>query len=380
MPFLRAIFCLKGVDNRSRYFVISIVTLLSFILFSAIFSAYLTVNLFILLGLSIVLACTTKRRLRDAKLNKNWQLVPAILLLITGLLSLVIENSSSYYFLILPFLSAALLLTYPSKGNSVNNHYILGYYGPIDLSQYRHQSSSTQTHNRRIEPTLVGNTNKTVDEPLIINEQAAQESNINHDFDNETKQVDLGELIRVNLLSNRKLQLTSIAFITILFIAIFASSFVSSDSPQQSEDILPSSEQQVNPATLVNTMTVSREHLLAMPDSFNLYLSPSKGLIIHWQADEVANGELWSQLTAEGDKSCQLIKFNKGTPLRPLAVIVENGNEYFANFSPLDSKELVQALAFRGKFSLCGYSFSLKGSQAALGKHQQYAKFLEKDA
>lgn len=380
MPFLRAIFCLKGVDDRSRFFVTSMVTLFGFILFSIIFSAYFALNLVILVGLSIVLACSTKRRLRDAKLNKNWQLVPAVLLFLTGLLNLVIESSGSYYLLILPLLSSALLLTYPSKNSQENNHYILGYYGPVDLGQYRHQPSSAQTHKRRIEPTLVADANKTANETLVVNEKTAQESNISHDFDHNTKQADLGELIRINLLSNRKLQLTTIAFITVLCIAIFASSFVSPVNPQLSEEIQQNNEQQVNTAAQTINMSANREHLLAMPDNFNLYLSAYQGIIIQWQADEIANGELWSQLKAEGDKSCQSIKFNKGTPLRPLAVIVENGNEYFASFSPLDSKELVQALAFRGKFSLCGYSFSLKGSQAVLGKNQQYAKFLEKDA
>jgi hypothetical protein len=296
------------------------------------------------------------------------------------LLNLVIESSGSYYLLILPLLSSALLLTYPSKNSQVNSHYILGYYGPVDLSQYRHQPSSTQTHNRRIEPTLVAGANKTANETIVINEKTVQESNINDDFEHDTKQADLGELIRINLLSNRKLQLTTIVFITVLFIAIFASSFVSPVNPQLSEEIQQNNEQQVNTAAQTINMSANREHLLAMPDNFNLYLSAYQGIIIQWQADEIANGELWSQLKAEGDKSCQSIKFNKGTPLRPLAVIVENGNEYFASFSPLDSKELVQALAFRSKFSLCGYSFSLKGSQAVLGKNQQYAKFLEKDA
>jgi hypothetical protein len=380
VPFLRAIFCLKGVDDRSRFFVTSMVTLFGFILFSIIFSAYFALNLVILVGLSIVLACSTKRRLRDAKLNKNWQLVPAVLLFLTGLLNLVIESSGSYYLLMLPLLSSALLLTYPSKNSQVNSHYILGYYGPVDLSQYRHQPSSTQTHNRRIEPTLVAGANKTANETIVINEKTVQESNINDDFEHDTKQADLGELIRINLLSNRKLQLTTIVFITVLFVAIFASSFVSPVNPQLSEEIQQNNEQQVNTAAQTINMSANREHLLAMPDNFNLYLSAYQGIIIQWQADEIANGELWSQLKAEGDKSCQSIKFNKGTPLRPLAVVVENGNEYFASFSPLDSKELVQALAFRGKFSLCGYSFSLKGSQAVLGKHQQYAKFLEKDA
>ena len=124
----------------------------------------------------------------------------------------------------------------------------------------------------------------------------------------------------------------------------------------------------------------NKGQLLAMPDNFNLYLSTFQGIIIHWQADQVESGELWSQATATGDESCQAIKFNKGSSLRPLNVLVENGSDYYASFSPMDSKELVRALAFRGKFSLCGYSFSLKGSQAALGKNNNYAHYLDKSA
>jgi len=70
VPFLQAVFCLKGFDNRSRFFATSIITLLSFVIFSAIFSAYLSVNFVILLLLTAVLSCSTKRRLHDAKLNK----------------------------------------------------------------------------------------------------------------------------------------------------------------------------------------------------------------------------------------------------------------------------------------------------------------------
>ncbi len=377
MPFLHAVFCLKGFDDRSRFFAISMLTLFSFIFFSAIFSAYLTVNLIILLGLSIVLACSTKRRLRDAKLNKNWQLVPAALFLFTGLLCLVLDNSGSYYLLILPLLSSALLLTYPSKNTSSSNHYILGYYGPVDLTSYRHEPVVSKAHKQRIEPTLHADTD--VDEKFFIDANITKETNTNHKAANETNQVDLGELIRLKLLSNRKLQLSMIVCVSLVFIAVFATSLFNSVNQQQSDVITQSSEQQVPPATQTIHLTSNKAHLLAMPDNFNLYLSAYQGIIIHWQADEVANGELWSLLKAKGDNSCQIIKFNKGSSLRPFNVIVENGNEYFASFSPLDSKELVQALAFRGKFSLCGYSFSLKGSQAVLGKHPQYAEFLEKD-
>jgi hypothetical protein len=118
-----------------------------------------------------------------------------------------------------------------------------------------------------------------------------------------------------------------------------------------------------------------------MPDNYTLYLSEHQGITINWQADEVSNTLLWSQLTAQGDESCKQISFNKGEPIRTLTVQVENttgtNNDYFASFSPLDSKTLIQALAFRGNFTLCGYDFSLKGSQAALGKNELYAQWVD---
>ena len=115
MPFIQAIFCLKGFDDRSRFFATTMITMLSFIFFSTVFSNVLVLSFVILVLLCTVLVCSTKRRLHDARLTQNWQLVPGGLFLLTGVLSLFIENSSSYYLLILPFLSTALLLTYPSK-------------------------------------------------------------------------------------------------------------------------------------------------------------------------------------------------------------------------------------------------------------------------
>jgi hypothetical protein len=49
----------------------------------------------------------------------------------------------------------------------------------------------------------------------------------------------------------------------------------------------------------------------------------------------------------------------------------------FADFSPLDTQQLIQLIAFKRSFNLCDYDFSLKGSQAALGKHHAYAPYVE---
>ena len=381
MPFLQAVFCLKGFDDRSRFFATSMVALLGFIFLSAIFSGYLVVSLLILFILTAVLAFSTKRRLHDAKLNKNWQLVPGGLFLLTGGLSLIIENSSSYYLLILPALSSALLLTYPSRNKHKRNKYILGYYGPVDLSIYQQDPVIMKTHSQRIEPTLLSDS---TNEQLYVSENIANKSfTSDYQADEQTagKQVDIGELIRLQFLANRKLQLGIIASVALIFIGVFINSLFNTINQQKiNTDKGELTEQQTSPISSPVNVFINKNHLLEMPDNFNLYLSENQGVIVHWQADQVSNGELWSLSSAIGDRSCQSIKFNKGSAIRPLTVFVENGSDYFANFSPLDSQELVQALAFRGKFSLCGYNFSLKGSQAVLGKNNQYAPFLDKDA
>ncbi|WP_019025833.1 hypothetical protein [Colwellia piezophila] len=389
MPFLQAVFCIKGFDDRSRFFATSMIALIGFIFCSALFSDYFTVNIIILLLFTAALACSTKRRLHDAKLNKNWQLVPAGLFLLTGILSLLIENSSSYYLLIVPALSVALLLTYPSRNNKARNSYIWGYYGPVDLNIYRHTTNVASSHSRRIEPTMAAGS---ISEQPYVNEAMA-ENNFTPEYENQyqeeyqadpdgdNKQTDIGELIRLKFLGNRKLQLGVIASVVLIIVAVLVNSLVSSMNQQPSDvEQAQSTKQQLNDENSVTNIKTNKDHLLEMPDNFNLYQSQFQGIIIHWQADQVPDGELWSQVTARGDKSCQRITFNKGSSLRPLSVSVENGSDYFASFSPLDSSELIQALAFRGKFSLCGYNFSLKGSQAVLGKHTNYAPFLDKDA
>ena len=180
-------------------------------------------------------------------------------------------------------------------------------------------------------------------------------------------------MLFIKLLNNKKAQLAIAAILILTLLSVAISWLVSYSNADETQNIGKSlNENSNNSAT-----TLVREHQLVMPDNFTLFLSSHQGIIINWQADEINSTELWSQLTAQGDNSCREISFNKKSSFRTMMVHVENNTEYFASFSPLDSKALVQALAFKGGFSLCGYDFSLKGSQAALGKSKQYANWVE---
>lgn len=128
--------------------------------------------------------------------------------------------------------------------------------------------------------------------------------------------------------------------------------------------------------TLTTVNLNNRHHKVTLPDNFSVLATDYNGIVISWQAETSQAQKLWDIQTTEGDKSCQAITFNNGDSFRSLNVVVENGQQYFANFSPLDNASIVKAIALRGNFSLCGYNFSLKGSQAVLGKHPFYSELL----
>ena len=295
-------------------------------------------------------------------------------------------GGASYFLLILPIVSSGLLLTYPSKPQGDKSSYIYGYCGPVDLSEYIQEATNST---RRIEPTLASHglinqefeTRATDNSESKYQDVKSKDSHFNQQQDNSSTKIDIGEQIRLKLLTNRKFQIGIAIIISLIVIAILISSISALLSDEDNTQILgteASAQEQINNTKgHAGNNLIERSELLTMPDNFTLYLSQHQGLIINWQADEVANGELWSQQSIQGDKSCTAITFNKGDDVRTLQVAVENTNEYFAHFSPLDTKTLIKALAFRGNFTLCGYKFSLKGSQAVLGKNNSYGQYLD---
>jgi hypothetical protein len=378
LPLLRSIICLKGADNRSRYLALSAIAYIIFSLFSVALSGHFIVALILLFLCSSTLALTTVRRTRDANINKKWRFIPTISFLTVGVLILFIGNAS-YYLLVLPVFCSAFLLTYPSKSSGNKSPYIYGYSGPVDLSEYITTASS---NNSRIEPTLAsqGADNHQFDSIITANPIPDSQFNehrthsVNEQPKSSSSQYDIGELIRLKLLTNKKIQIALAMIITLIIISIIAINITTVMNNQTNNE---TSVQENLAQASSSIKLIKRNEALIMPDNFTLYLSQHQGLIINWQADEVSNGVLWSQQSVLGDKSCSAITFNKGDEVRTLDVVVEGGSEYYAHFSPLDTKTLIKALAFRGNFTLCGYKFSLKGSQAALGKNDSYGQFID---
>ena len=361
MPVVQSLICWLGADNRQRFALIITACHLVFIFSTLLFPASAIIQSVILLVSLVTVICTTKRRLNDSKLTQQWLLVPGGTFLLVGLSIIAIDGAAVYWLAIFPLTTAAILLTYPSEKQ---RSYIFGYCGPVDLAQ--------QQNNRRqrIEPQLTAQVSS-IDSAIFETAQPTNGYTANQDYPQRNQVTDIGEQIRKQLLNNKNAKLSLMTLVLTVAIAMLIT-YLLTDSKNSTNEAA-STEKTLNST---EQTTKAGENPLAMPDDFTLYSSAYGGLIINWQADTSIQQTLWDIRQANGDSSCQQITFNNQDTFRTTLVTVENNNRYFAEFSPLDTEKLVKSLAARGSFTLCAYSFSLKGSQAALGKHAFYGELL----
>lgn len=360
MELLQSLICWQGNDNRKRFTLINLLSYLVFILVSVIFSK-MKITLFIIFIVLISFTLfTTKRRLNDANLKKNWLVVPALCFFITGSIIILTTSGVFYWLLVLPVIVSFLLLTYPSHKNK---SYILGYHGPVNLSAYAHTVSQVK-HNKRIEPSLFNSQTEDSIAPQYSDEQT-------NGFNEENTDQDIGELIRFYLLSHKNAIFSLGIILSVVITGIMISLLINNKNSNHVET--PSNVVQKSPSI----EPIAKQHPIVLPDNFSLMLSAHNGLIIHWNSQSELNNKIqWSQLSGEGDDECMQVTFNKGQSTRTLKVILENDLEYYAYFSPLDSAQLIKNIAYQSNFSLCGYTFSLKGSQAVIGKSDVYGEYL----
>jgi hypothetical protein len=373
VQLLKSIFCYPGFDNRLRFLVIIFSCHLIILASNSVLAQFVYSNIFILLCLALVIVLTTCRRLNDAQLKRIWSVGPASLFVIIGLITIITNDSNTNWLLILPIILSLLLMTYPNKAKT---DYILGYSGPIDLSEFDYTRVNKQKRNQRIEPIIITDL-QNPNTPIInanLNKQKLQSSEtvLSNSLINSTtskydnNEQDIGVLIRLKLLSNKSIKLTLI-ILSLLIILTFTVSYLISSISNNYEEIEPTTKPKIE---------IMRTDRVSFPDNFSLLLSQHHGLIINWQADSSDNEKIWELQNAQGDKSCKEVTFNNGKKIRTTDVVAEDREQYFANFSPLDTESLLQEIAFRGYFTLCGYKFSLKGSQAILGKHIEYARMV----
>jgi hypothetical protein len=358
VQLFKSLICWHGYDCRKRFAIINVASYICFVLLVTIFASSAILSIFALVLTIFFSGASIKRRLNDTNLNNKWLILPSSLLALTGLALVFSHSTLTYWLVLLPLLLSAVLLTYPSK---TQRKYILGYDGPINLNEHT-QAHQQSKRNNRIEPTLMGEAKFSSTETLTSsNIEVEDESQVLQE-----KQLDIGEMIRLRLFNKKYLIIFSVAMTFLLVIAIIFSMISSGES----ENNTASNYSDKDGAEV-------RLHPISFPDNFHIMLSEHNGVIINWEGDNSINKEIWSLNSALGDKSCENIKFNNGDKRRALRVNVEDNSQYYASFSPLDTNDIIQGIAFRGTFTLCGYTFSLKGSQAILGKNMNYADMVE---
>ncbi|WP_371377561.1 hypothetical protein [Thalassotalea aquiviva] len=365
MQLFKSFICLQGREHGGR-FLISLFSFSVAFLFlgSTIISGFAAQCIFAF-AFTFVAYASSLRRCHDGKLKRLFAGLNALLFLAAAILSVLLESGLAF----LAFSFCYCLTFWLSVQKSAEEvNYQLGYAGPVDLSSFL-QPLVESNHRRteRIEPSLFGQQPPQDNDEFagITTQQFATDPAVSINAPSTSSHIWIEQL--QTYYKQYKLA-THLIMATLMLISLVSLTWPMLTVPAQQE--LNSSREAENPVIIDKAKI--RQHLLAMPDDFYLLLSEHQGLIIHWKADLLDDGVIWSQTTAKGDDTCAAIEFNRGDSVRTLSVEIEDAGNYYANFSPLDTETVIRLLAIRGQFSLCGYNFSLKGSQKALNSSPHY--------
>ena len=348
----KSLFCVKGRDNWQRFSAISgslyLILLLRFVLIGAGGG-----NLLLALLLLPVLGLSALRRVRDIE-RQSW--FAGLTLPPFMLFSLSLANESVMASLISLVIGASITLFLAfQKSSHPAKSYAQGYFGPQVLQQ-RPRSHS------RVEPTIDGSAPDAeevgYDEAYVAPSYQQAES---------TQQPEKGVTLELWLVwakQNQKLLFGVVG--SCLLLMVFSSLW----------SMLDSSEDAAEQASIEHTPQESVERSeVRLPDGFSLLLEDEL-LIMRWLGEADEPGVIWSLATAKGDNSCAELVFNNGSQYRPVSVELMADTSIEARFTPLDTAEIIHDVALRGSLKLCGYNFSLKGSQSALAKSGAFVPYL----
>ncbi|WP_076415196.1 DUF805 domain-containing protein [Shewanella sp. UCD-KL12] len=358
----QSLLCIHGRDNGARFAVISasvyLMLLLVFLLVGQ-GGAMLVVGVIF----APLLVLTAYRRMRDAA-RQNWYSVLPLIPLSLFSMTLAFADSTLLTLVTLLFAIAlsAFLAVFPSKGKV--SRYDYGYVGPV-------AKKSGQIHRRRVEPTLDADGTSHYAEDSDTEFETSNDSGSQQDWDSPST----ARQFSASLLFSRYLDfakqhpkvLISVAG-GLLAITLFSALWGVISGPEE-ETV------EVSPSAVEEPIAMPSREEAKIPDGFSLVLEDNV-LIMRWLGETRSPGEIWSQASALGDKSCAHLKFNNGTEYRPLLVEYMPDTAIEARFSPLDTQNIITDIARRGSVKLCGYDFSLKGSQSALARNAAFIPYL----
>ncbi|MGX5175090.1 hypothetical protein ACUR5C_13795 [Aliikangiella sp. IMCC44653] len=398
MAFLKSLICISGCDNGRRFLMISgVVYLLGVSLESALKEA-LGISLILLLVLASGLLLASVRRVRDAGFNLWLAAAPSLSFLFICVCIGFLEHWSKYILIGLGALISVAFGLLSNARKRRNRTYTLGYSGPA-LARSSEVVSPIERFSR-IEPNLDVESVTEIeaeDKPGFA-EKSAKIANFDisiesHQLDENVhsealssefatsgaqfKKAQISETeasgiqtsglqsIQSWLAQNLKVVFAAVGVVVILGILVI--SFIQPDTnePNQFAEMTPQTE------------VKQRLNKIKMPDNYWLMFDQHKALTIAWQGDFGEDQVIWTAATAQGDESCAKIRFENGESYRLLTATRKNSGDYYADFSPLDSQKLVKAIALRSRFKLCGYEFSLKGTQAIIMANKAYASLIQ---
>lgn len=349
----KSLFCVRGRDNWLRFSVISgslyLVLLLGFVLIGTGGG-----TLFLALLLAPILGLSTLRRIHDIE-RQSWFV--ALGLFPFMLFSLSLANESVMVSLISIVIGGGFTLFLALQQSPQRAiFYYQGYFGPQASPQKARRYS-------RVEPTLDGSVPE-AEEVRTYDEERTTSSHQNAGLSRDSDEGMTFTLWLIWAKRNQKLLLGLVG--SCLFLMLFSGLWSILDSSEDAPELTSIEQVPQNP--------VERSEV-RLPDGFSLVLEEDL-LIMRWLGEADAPGVIWSLATAKGDNSCAELVFNNGSQYRPVSVALMADTSIEARFTPLDTAEIINDIALRGSLKLCGYNFSLKGSQSALAKSGAFVPYL----
>ncbi|MBY6185665.1 hypothetical protein KUV89_03300 [Marinobacter hydrocarbonoclasticus] len=376
---MKSLICNQGRDGRIRTAVIGVALSLIFLLYVALF-IHATPLVRIVAGAILALPCaavvlaSARRRLNDSGKPLNLAYGPLLFWVLMAAAQLASPYSIGSLGLNAFFLASMLgLAALPASGLRARfapgdqGHW--GYSGPVDLSAL---SEAPATGRQRVEPSMDGSAPAA---PAMSDFAAADEAKPEFHggasyWDDAPKNAGVGEAMSKlgsQLMPLIQRQWKALSAVTgVVVVAVLLLTFWPESAPQQQQVEVP--EPALKPSA------PAFEHSVTMPDTYELLMNHD-GIIVKWPGDTAPQGELWSLLTARGDRSCTEMRFNNNNRYRAVKVEVWPDDMYYAYFSPLDTSDIVYDVAMRGSFSLCGYDFGLRGSMDTLRAHPAFALY-----
>ena len=376
MPLLKSLLCFKGYDNGRRFLAISLVCYSLFLALSSVLVKAPVLLVILLIICSPIILASAMRRVHDGGLATPLAGIPVATYWLCVIGITYVSHGSIWILMVLAVIVTLAFTMLSQPGKRRQTQYQWGYSGPVSFEV---EERNNLDNFQRIEPTIAGQHSEAdpqysaermpITDDLLSNAMVSErvQTNSHSPATSRTESPSAWE-DKLQLWVSKNNYLAAgivVALVLVILVTVF----------WPYEEVQPVNQ----PGQTKQAVEEPKERIgkIEMPDNFWIMLDQNDALTVAWQGDIKPDGQVWSALTAKGDKSCFEIEFNRQNKFRVMQVEVKNGGDYYADFSPIDTEVLVESIAKLSRFKLCGYEFSLKGTQAKLMTNNRYRKIIE---